>query len=175
MKIPSLLLLLCGACGPALADDVQITLDFTQITAVPGQTVTFSGVVANNDLFTVDLNDISVSLNGMFMLDTTPFFSGPATVAASTISITSETPDFAMFNVTVDVPYTDPFGVQSGTLTLLGNVEDMGGYDPNVLNFLGSTPFSVDVEVPEPSPVTLFMVGAAFIFLSTRLSRAHSR
>jgi hypothetical protein len=165
MKIRNLLLVLCGACGAALANDVQITLDATQITAAPGQTVTFRGVIANNDFFIVDLNSISVSLNGMFTVATTPFLSGPPTVAASTLSMTSKTPDFDMFNVTVDVPYTDPFGVKSGTLTILGNVQDMGGYNPNVNNFLGSTPFSVNVVAPETSTLTLVLVGAALLFL----------
>ena len=170
MKMRNLLILLCGACVPALADDVQITLDSPQLTAAPGQTVTFRGVIANNDFFTVDLNAISVSLSGMFTVDTTPFFSGPPTVAASTPTMTSQTPHFDMFKVTVDLPYTDPLGVKSGTLTVLGNVETNGVYNPDIKNFLGSTPFSVNVAVPEPSTaadigLSLVLAGVALLFL----------
>jgi hypothetical protein len=177
MKIRNLLLALCGACAPALADVVQITLDSPQITAVPGQTITFRGVISNNDFFTVDLNDISVSLNGMFTENLTPFLSGPFTIAASTPLMTSKTPDFDFFEVTVDVPYTDPFGVKSGTLTILGNVEDMGGYDQNIQNPLGSITFSLNVvqPVPEPSTLALVLTGTALLFAGKGLIGAHSR
>jgi hypothetical protein len=171
MKMRNLLLLLCGVCGPALADDVQIILDSPQLTAAPGQTITFRGVIANNDLFTVDLNAISVSLNGMFTEDLTPFLSGPLTVAASTPTMTSQTPDFDFFKVTVDLPYTDPFGVKSGTLTILGNVETNGVYNPDIKNPLGSTTFSVNVNnVPEPATFTVVLLGAALLFLCRGLS-----
>jgi hypothetical protein len=108
MKTFKLLLaamLLTGAC--AWGSDVYIILDESTIDASPGQQVTFSGTIVNIDPATVDLNFIDVSLAGMFSVDPSPFFAGPPTVAAF-----SPTVDFALFNVTVDTPYTDPLGPQ---------------------------------------------------------------
>jgi hypothetical protein len=174
MKIRNLLPFLCLACATAWADNVTIALDSPLINASPGQQVTFSAVIANNELATVDLNDISISLNGMFTVDDTPFFSGPATLAGSTLVTQSETSDFALFNVTVDLPYTDPSGILSGTITILGGVEGAGGYDPTAEDVLGSATFSLDVDsldvssVPEPSGLTLIVTGAGLVFLSRR-------
>lgn len=176
MKLRNLLPILFVACAPAWGDAVKIILDPSQIKASPGQQVTFSGEIVNNDPATVDLNDISVTLNGLFGVDTTSFFLGPATVAAS-----SHTADFDFFNVVVDLPYTDPSGIKSGTLTILGGVEGLSGYDPTTQNFLGSTTFSVNVvnpasTVPEPSTLPLLVMGAALVTLSRAASRwSHCR
>jgi hypothetical protein len=163
MKTFKLLLaamLLTGGC--AWGSDVYIVLDETTIDASPGQQVTFSGIIFNNDPATVDLNFIDVSLDGMFSVDPSPFFSGPPTVAAN-----SQTVDFSLFNVTVDEPYTDPLGPQQGTLTIFGGEEGAGGYDPTTQNFLGSVTFGVDVMTPEPSTFALF--AAATVLMLVRL------
>jgi hypothetical protein len=174
MRTRNLLLLVCLACAPAWADAVTIALDLSLINASPGQQVTFSGVIINNELAPVDLNGISITLNGMFTVDTTPFFLGPPTVAASAPSAPSQTSDFALFNVLVDLPYTDPLGVKSGILTILGGIEGVNGYDPSVQDFLGSTTFSVNVgTVPEPSCLTLILTGAALVFVYRALIRAN--
>src|SRR5580704_1762459 len=96
----------------------------------------------------VDLNNIDVSLAGMFSVDVSPFFAGPPTVDASTSLVTSRTVDFALFTVLVNQPYTAPPGPQTGVLTILGGVEGVNGYDPSVQNFLGSVTFDVNVIAP---------------------------
>ena len=170
MTIRNLLLALTLACAPAFADAVQINFDSTTITASPGQLITFSGTIGNNASSIVDLNNISVTLNGMFTVDISPFFaiSNPATVAGS-----SDTVDFDFFNVTIDDPYTDPLGAIQGTLTILGGIEGLGGYDPSVQDDLGSAAFSVDVEssTPEPSTFVLLVATAALVLLCKRWGR----
>jgi hypothetical protein len=164
MTLRNLLLTLTLACAPACADTVLINFDSTTITASPGQLITFSGTIDNNVSSIVDLNNISVTLNGMFNVDISPFFalSSPATVAGD-----STTVDFDFFNVTVDDPYTDPLGAIQGTLTMLGGIEGLDGYDPNVQDDLGSATFSVDVEsaAPEPSAFVLLLTAAALVLL----------
>ena len=171
MTIRNLLLALTLACAPACADTLQINFDSTTITASPGQMITFSGTIGNNASSIVDLNNISVTLNGMFTVDISPFFaiSNPATVAGG-----SDTVDFDFFNVTVDDPYTDPLGAIQGTLTILGGIEGLDGYNPSVQDDLGSATFSVDVEspAPEPSSFVLLLTAAALVLLC-KLWRRH--
>lgn len=166
MKFCGLILGVCFAVGSAWADDVVVVLDSVAITAAPGNQITFGGIIFNNGLSTVDLNGISISLNGMFTVDTTPFFSGPLTVSAPGPFSFPQTGDFSMFNVTVNSPYTDPDGLNMGTLTILGNVEGSGGYDPTIENSLGSTQFFVAVvTTPEPSAFLLILLGTALLVL----------
>jgi hypothetical protein len=166
MKIRNLLLTVCLACAPAWADILTVNLDSTQLNASPGDSITFSGTITNNDSATVDLNSISVSLDGaLFSVDITPFFNtAPLTVAGN-----SQTSDIDLFTVTVDIPYTNPSGVENGTLTILGGVEGPNGYDSSVQDDLGSASFSVDVNsfasTPEPSAFSLLVLEAGLVFL----------
>jgi hypothetical protein len=132
---------------PLGANTVFIALDVSTVTLTPGQTFTFTGAVTNDDQSTVDLNNIDITFDGsLFQVDVSPFFSGPPTVAAG-----ASTPSFPLFSVTVDLSYTAPPGIQTGTLTILGGVEIGNTYDPTVQDFLGSAPFNVNVVSPEPS------------------------
>jgi hypothetical protein len=174
MTIRNLVLAMCLACAPAWADDLAINLDTTQFTVSPGDSITFSGTITNNDSATEDLNNISISLPGMFSVDITPFFNtAPLTVAGN-----SSTTDIDFFTVTVDIPYTDP-GIVSGTLTIQGGVEGPGGYDGSVQDDLGSTSFSLDVSnsfasTPEPSAIILALTMCALVLVS-RARRAVNR
>ncbi len=179
MKVRNFLVILMLGCGVACADPISLVLDASQLNAGPGQQVTFTGTIFNNDTATVDLNSISVSLAGQFTVDTTPFLLGPPTVAAS-----GTTGDFSLFNVTVNDPYTDPSGIYSGTVTILGGVEGAGGYDPTTQNFLGSAAFSLDVPAqtsvaPETSSFVLLLTGFLLLLLGRagiggRLKRSQS-
>src|SRR5580698_10477859 len=147
MRIYTFILAALLGAGGLRANDVFIGLDVSTVTLSPGDTFIFSGAIANEDLSTVDLNNIDITLDGsLFQVDPSFFFSGPPTVAAG-----ASTPSFLLFSVTVDLPYTAPPGVQTGTLTILGGVEIGNTYDPTVQDFLGSVPFSVNVSTPEPS------------------------
>jgi hypothetical protein len=153
------------------AADLYVQLDSPTLTAGSGDTVTFSGVLVNNDDFAIDLNSIDISLNGMFTTDSTPFFFGPETIDAPS---GTQTVDFQLFSVTVNDPYTDPLGIQTGTVTILGNVETNGTPDYNVQNPLGSATFSVDVATPEPSSFAMMLaslVGATLISRRRRTRR----
>ncbi len=168
MKIRNLLLLVCLACGPAAADQLTIVLDSYVISTSPGQPVTFSGVIFNDGTSTLDLNDISLSLDGMFTVDTSPFFSGPLTVIGQGGILPPETGDFEMFSVLPNIPYSDALGIKFGTLSILGGVEGAAGYDPTTQDILGSTQFGVVVQnppatAPEPSAFILLLTGAILL------------
>jgi hypothetical protein len=155
---------------PLRANDLFIGLDVGTPTLNPGQTFTFSGVIANNDQSTVDLNNIDVTLDGsLFQVDPSPFFSGPLTVGPE-----ASTPPFPLFSVTVDLPYTAAPGIQTGTLTILGGVEIGGAYDPTVQDFLGSAPFSVNVA-STPEPTTFAMTTLAILAGIGLLSRERKK
>jgi hypothetical protein len=141
------------------ADDLFVQLDSPTLTAGPGDTLTFSGFIVNNDNFVIDLNSIDITLNGMFTTDNTVFFLGPLTIDASP---GTQTIDFQFFSVTVNDPYTDLDGIQTGTVTILGNVETTGAPDISILNPLGSATFSIDVNTtPEPSSFALMLASLA--------------
>jgi hypothetical protein len=155
MRIHTFILAALLGAGGMRANDVFIGLDLDTVTLFPGQSFTFSGAITNNDSSTVDLNNIDITLDGsLFQVDSSPFFSGPLTVAGGT-----STPSFPLFSVTVDLPYDAPLGIQTGTLTILGGVEIGGAYDPTVQDFLGSAPFNVNVSTPEPSTFAMMMAG----------------
>jgi hypothetical protein len=140
--------------GRGFASAITVDLASPMVTAHPGDALLFLGTLVNNDMSTVDLNSISVSLDGMFLTDITPFFSGPATIDMNTSST------FTLFQVTVLTPYTDPYGTHTGTVTIEGGVEGPGGYDPTTQNPLGSASFQVNVQpspVPEPTSAGLVL------------------
>jgi hypothetical protein len=141
------------------ASDVFVQFDSPTLSAGPGDTITFSGIIVNNDDFAIDLNSIDISLNGMFTTDSSPFFLGPASIDAPSGTQTS---DFQFFSVTVNDPYTDPDGIQTGTVTILGNVETNGTPDFSVQNPLGSATFNIDVNTtPEPSSFAMMLASLA--------------
>ena len=157
-----MLLTLLLSVAPIWASALTLNLDSSTLTALPGGSVTFSGTISSDFPATVDLNSISVNLVGDFTVDTTPFFLGPLTVAAN-----GSTVNFALFTVTVADPFALPYGVYSGTISLLGGVEVGDVYDPNVLDLLGESAFSVEVldpgatAVPEPASGLLLLLAAA--------------
>ncbi len=174
MKIRSVFLtVLLLTAGRAFADDLTMNLDASTLTVSPGGQVTFTGTITNNDASILDLNSISVTLGGQFGVDTTPFFSGPLTVAANGSTI-----DFPLFTVTANSPYTDPLGPQTGTVTILGGVESPAvGYDPTAENQLGSTGFAVDVIAPAPeiSPGWMVLTAGGLLLVWRRFGKARDQ
>jgi hypothetical protein len=147
------------------ASDVFIQLDSPTLTAGAGDTIMFSGIIVNNDDFVIDLNSIDITLNGMFTTDNNPFFLGPASIDAPS---GTQTIDFQLFSVMVNDPYTDPVGIQIGTVTILGNVETNGTPDLGAQNPLGSATFNVDVITPEPSSFAMVLASLAGVMLISR-------
>jgi hypothetical protein len=161
-------------CSNVWASDIFIQLDSPALTAGPGDTITFSGIIVNNDDFVIDLNSIDISLNGMFTTDPSPFFLGPLSIDAP--PGTTQTVDFQLFSVTVSDPYSDPDGIQTGTVTILGNVETNGMPDPSAQNPLGSATFNVDVQTaPEPSSFAMMLASLMGATLISRCRRTRRR
>jgi hypothetical protein len=160
--------------GCARADEITINLDAPLQNASPGDILTFMGTVTSNDVFTIDLNAVNVSIPGLFAADETPFITfGPPTVDGGQTTV-----DFTLFTVSVDNPYTDPSGIVVGTATVLGNVETGGVYDGNAQDFLGQTTFSVNVtagtvgSVPEVSTVWMLLPALGLLFVVKHRRRA---
>ena len=162
-------LLLVGS-GYSFADTISIALA-PIFTTSPGNTFLVSGILGNSSASIVDLNQISVTLNGMFVTDLSPFFLGPATVGPN-----SQTVNFGLFNVMVMIPYSSPFGFQTGTITILGGVEGVGGYDPTTQDVLGSVNFRVNVQnTPEPSSGAMVAVAMVAVASGARFQRRRRR
>src|ERR1700722_4627806 len=156
--------------GCAHADEITINLDAPLQNASAGDLLSFMGTITNNDVVTIDLNAVSVSIPGLFAADETPFITfGPPTVDGGQTTV-----DFTLFTVTVGNPFTDPSGMYTGTATVLGNVETGGVYDPNAMDFLGDTTFSVNVtggtvgSVPEVSTIWMLLPALGFLFVLRR-------
>lgn len=142
------MLVLIGA-APAWAD-IAITLDSPTLSGLPGDTLTFTGTIQNLDSAIVDLNECQVNLSGQFVTDCASFL----TFAPYTLDPLATSFDFPMFTISVNLPYTDFPGLQSGSFDVLGGVEGVGGYDSTTQNLLGTADFSVTV-VPEPGTASL--------------------
>jgi hypothetical protein len=178
-------LLLLAGVSTARAS-VLLTLQTPNQTAVPGQTLTFLGNISNLYSAPVDLNQIAITLNGPFSIETSMFFdaNAPLSVAAQPGS----TGMYPWFTVTVNNPYPDALGIVTGTVSILGGVQGPGGYDPNTQDLLGSVGFSVNVtaaaptppptppvagEIPEPSTWALFSAGGALLWWMRGRGRQH--
>ena len=162
------------AVAPTWAS-VVLQLTATTQDASPGQTIVFGGLIINNHPEIIDLNGLSISLAGPFTFDVSPFFdfSAPLSVDANGGS----TAVYDWFTVTVADPYTDPFGVVNGTITLQGGLQGPNGYDPLAQDVLATVDFSVNVvspdtgtDVPEPASTPLLLCLLILLSLARRNS-----
>ena len=155
-----ILALLLGATA-ASAASLTVTLDTVSFSTLPGSVVSVTGSITNGYGETVDLNSINISLGGDFTVDSSPFFAGPLTVSAN-----GSTLNYTLFTFTPNDPFTFPYGIYTGTISILGGVEVGNVYDPNGYDLLGETQFDIHVAdpstgVPEPATSSLFLMAAA--------------
>jgi len=128
-----------------------LTINFTSslLNAARGQTITFSGSVANTSGTTVFLNGDSLNLAAPLMADDTKFFlNSPLSIGPG-----ATTPIFQIFDVTV--PGGAPFGLYPGVFDILG------GSTPNDFATVGTATFAVNV-VPEPATFWMLLAGAGY-------------
>ena len=136
----------------ARADSLAINFTPSILSASPGQTVTFSGTITNLENAIVDLNSCDVNLAGPFTTDSCVAFLLSAPLFLDPLETSAP---FDMFTVTVDQPFTGPFGLQPpGIFTVLG------GPDGDAQNILGQATFAVVVT---PEPGTFVLLGLALI------------
>lgn len=155
-----ILALLLGVAA-ASAASLTVTLDNVSFSALPGSVVTVTGTIASDYGATVDLNSINISLGGDFTVDSSSFFAGPLTVSAN-----GSTLNYTLFTLTPNDPFTFPYGLYTGTISILGGVEVGNVYDPNVYDLLGETQFNINVAdpstgIPEPATSALILMAAA--------------
>ena len=170
----ALIPILLFAASPLFGVTLIVDLARQAMEAAPGQTVTYSGTMTNLEPGVVDLNGINITFTGQAVVDSVVFFSGPISVAGFGTSDL-----FPFFQITVDDPYTDPFGSLLGSFTIVGGIEGINGYDGNASDVLGSQNFQLDV-VPTPEPSTWMLLIGGFMAMTMptwkpQLVRAVSR
>ncbi len=127
----------------------QIVFDAPDQIGLPGQLLTYSAnLVYDPSLGGTNLGEADVFLGGDFIVDTSVFLNGPASLPDGATS----TGSFPIF--TVAIPSTEPDGLSSGSLVILD-------IDNNVL---GSTTFSVELQTA-PEPGTGAVLGAGLLGL----------
>ena len=166
-------LLVFAAAQQAWADDITLNLTAQTQSVYEGGTAVFSGYVSNNDNGIVDLNSISITFPGEGVTNPLDFFYGPPAVEPL-----GTTQLFDLFTITIAYPYTDMFGLISGSITLVGGLET-NGYDPTTQNVLTTQIFSVDVvKAPEPRTFVLLLAVLPVLLIPgfrKRLNHAQAR
>ncbi len=144
-----LVICLLSAALPGRAD-IAFTLDNSTLFGGPGDTITFTGSMFNNGAQTVFLNGLNLSPGDPGLTgDSTPFFSGPASLDPGMGS-----GSIPLFTISIANPFLAGNGSYPGSYTLVG------GQDGNAMDSLATGTFTVMVA-PEPSADCLMLLGAA--------------
>jgi hypothetical protein len=149
----------------SLRAGLLVTLDVSSMTASPGDTVTFSGSLVNEENTELNLNSCAINLTGISITGDCTLF---LTNAPFTISALDTISSFQMFTITANLPYLDLPGIQNGSFDVLG------GLTGSDLNVLGTANFTVDVQTPEPATFWLFAIPALALFFVKRASARHA-
>jgi hypothetical protein len=127
--------------------DIAVTFDDPFQSGGPGATLRFFGVISNSGSDTVFLNADNLNLAGTSFTVADLFFNTPLSLGAGMSS-----PDIELFDVTVNNPLSDPFGLYSGSYVL------SGGLDDQAQDYLASADFGVATVVPEPGSWSLLAI-----------------
>lgn len=139
--------------------DLTLTLDQTQVSALPGDMLTFTGNLQNTSSADIYLNgagfpQLDIGLAG----DESPFFANTPPFLTPGQSLPGSV---SLFTVTLDSSL--PSGVYSGTFQVVGGPDDM------TFNPLASADFQINIApsgqppaVPEPGGVSL-LIGMATV------------
>lgn len=155
----------------ARASSLSVIFDPLTLVALPGDSVIVRGTVTNLEPVAVDLNGCSVFLPGQFTTDSCLIFYDLSVGAPLSLAV-GESQTFDLFTYTVNVPYTDPFGLQppGATFTIQGALEPP--YDGTTLNNLVEAPFQLEVA-PEPGTAALLSLSIPLVLaLRRRRKRA---
>ena len=136
------------AIPAAKADPYSLTIAFDSPfqTGVEGQTLTFSGIISNISLGSVDLAGDSFTLVGGTANDNDFFMNTPPTLAAGT-----NTGDVDLFTFTI-AP-----GTAAGLYVEEFQITDSSG------NVVGEVTFDIDVT---PEPGTILLLGTGLLLLA---------
>jgi hypothetical protein len=168
MKHLTPILLLAGMliAVPAKSDIISIALNSATLSGAPGDSLIFEGTLQNLESSIVDLIGCELILLGQFTIDCTSQF---LVFAPFALAPNETTPlPFGMFQIAIDLPFTDPIGPYFGTFTVIG------GVDGNVSDILGEAAFTV-VVTPEPGTGILLALAFAAIALVRRRVKHHPR
>jgi hypothetical protein len=142
-----ILLLIVLFSRSAFAGPLTINLSSSLLTALDGETVTFSGSITNTSGTEVFINGDSSSISSPLIVDDTKFFlNSPLSIGPSVT-----TPTFEMFDV--KSPLGAPSALYSGAFDILG------GTSRSSFDVVGTATFAVNVVQSVPEPATLALVG----------------
>ena len=152
-------IMLAAMAATVSAADISIVFDNPDQVGVPGQTLSFFGVITNTDM---TLGDQPIYLNS----DSLNFTLSDATVmdnfiANVPISLAEgeSSGDIDLFDITLANPGVNPAGVYPGTYELLGGMDGGAG---TANDALAQADFSVNL-VPEPGTFALMAVATSLL------------
>lgn len=142
---------------PAFAHaQLNFTLTPPSHSGIPGDVLTFSGILTNLSADPVFLNGDNFTLDGEGLtLDETPFFENAPASLEGNASYTG-----ALFTVTID-PLA-PLQMSLGTFTILGGAADTDNSP------LATQAFQIRVVAPEPTAGALLLSGGVLCLFAVR-------
>ena len=145
-----LFLLFALAVSAATAGTI-FSLDAPTRSALPGETISFGGLILNSDFQDVFLNGTSFLVPSFEMLlDDTPFFVNTPLSLAPGASFHGELFTLLIGNTILPGEYTASFSI-------------VGGPDASSFEALGTATFDVTVAAPEPTSLLLVFAPASLI------------
>jgi hypothetical protein len=160
MKALIKLIALTALAAAGAQADFMISFDDPNQSGYPGQTLEFFGTIANisadpdpvylnADTFNFAMSSASYTLVDQFF-NTVPF----------SLDGGEQSPDIELFDVTLSIPLSDPFGSYEGTYGIFG------GADGIAQENLAQIAFSVDAipsAAPEPVSAAMLAIGLALV------------